>query len=73
MSLSIVESSTSMWFYHLSLAPDGPLCGTNEIMMPTRLPVASWGVRTDNVGERYCHDCTIEAERRGLIEKGSCD
>jgi len=53
--MKIVESPTSVWFYHLSKDGETTLCGKTG-MMQTQLPLNTWGFRS-HIGEKYCKDC----------------
>lgn len=55
--LSIAEGIASVWHYHLSL--DGgktTVCGETRIM-PTQIPVGTWGVRESHIPVSYCSKC----------------
>lgn len=59
--LTIVEGIAGTWFYHLRIAGQhDALCGEHDVM-PTQLPVSSWGVVTPHLGERYCKACEAKA------------
>ena len=52
----ITEGIAGTWFYHLSpkQRPFRSLCG--EEVMPTSLPLNTWGMVT-HLKERYCKKC----------------
>lgn len=52
----VTEGVSGTWFYHLGMSEDitHSLCG--EQVMPTSLPINSWGVVT-HLRERYCDKC----------------
>lgn len=55
--LSICESRASVWAYHLSR--DGgrtSLCDRTD-MMPTQLPLRTWGLKSGHIPESYCSKC----------------
>ena len=54
--MKIVESVTSIWFYHLSDDGKNPLCGSTQVMMPTQVPLDTWGLKT-HLNEKYCAEC----------------
>jgi hypothetical protein len=57
MKLSIAEGIASVWHYHLSL--DGgrtAICGETRIM-PTQIPVKTWGMRESHIPVSYCSKC----------------
>jgi hypothetical protein len=57
--LSVAEGVASVWHYHLSL--DGgrtAICGETRIM-PTKIPVATWGHRDTHIPVSYCQKCAV--------------
>jgi hypothetical protein len=62
--LSICESLASIFAYHLS--EDGgrhSLCGRTD-MMPTNIPVRTWGLKT-HLHEIYCRKCAYGLDMMG--------
>ena len=53
----VTEGVESVWHYHISLnnKTNRSLCGKRTMI--TNLPMKSWGVVTDHIGERYCSEC----------------
>ena len=53
----VTEGIESTWYYHISLEdkPIRSLCGKRT--MRTSLPVKSWGIVTEHIGEKYCSEC----------------
>jgi len=58
--LTVVEGIAGTWYYHLRIAGQhDALCGDGNVM-PTELPLESWGVVT-HLKERYCTTCEESA------------
>lgn len=54
--LQIVESIHGTYSYHLRRGDKGlSLCG--KLVMPTSLPLTTWGYQSDHLNERYCNRC----------------
>jgi hypothetical protein len=53
----ITEGIESTWHYHISFEdkPHISLCGRKT--MRTNLPLKSWGIVSEHIGERYCKEC----------------
>jgi hypothetical protein len=59
-NLKITEGIHGTWYYHLSRSDQTrSLCG--KPVMPTRLPLDSWGTVT-HIKERYCSQCQQKAD-----------
>lgn len=57
--LSVAEGIASVWHYHLSEDKGGTaLCGETRIM-PTQIPVATWGHRDTHIPVSYCQKCGV--------------
>ena len=55
--LEIWEGVESVWHYHLSTGGrENVLCGNTHVM-PTSLPIDSWGFKSDHIHESYCKEC----------------
>lgn len=58
--LQIIETVHGTYSFHLSLKGDmRPLCGSEITMMPTEIPLETWGLKT-HLGEKYCSICSNE-------------
>lgn len=55
----IVESIHGNFFYHLSEDGKNPICDSKIMVMQTRLPLSSWGIKT-HLHEKYCKKCEKE-------------
>lgn len=57
MVLEVAETIASVWNYHLRrFGEKAALCGRTDIM-PTRIPLSAWGIKSGHLPESYCPEC----------------